>query len=75
MYNTRLLDLHRSFIPYDEFSLLKNVMQILIPLDITGGRIINRNGKLEAGVSSMTIRRRRAAMAEEVTQRAMWPSA
>ena len=33
--------LHRSFILYDELCLLKNLMEILIPCDITAGRLID----------------------------------
>ena len=31
--------LHRSFVPYDELCLLKNLMEILIPFYVTGGRL------------------------------------
>ena len=39
--------LHRSFVPYDEFSLFKNLTYILIPFDITAGRFINGNSDFE----------------------------
>ena len=46
--------LHRSFIPYDELCLLKNIMEILIPSDITDGRIIDGNRNFEARMGSAT---------------------
>ena len=49
-----MMVLHRSFIPYDELCLLKNLMEILIPFDITVGRRINGNRDFEAGMSSGT---------------------
>ena len=39
--------LYRSFIPYDELGLFKNLMQILIPFDIIAGRFIDGNKDLE----------------------------
>ena len=49
-----IMVLHRSFIPYDELCLLKNIMEILIPSDITGGRIIDGNRNFEARMGSAT---------------------
>ena len=40
--------LHRSFISYDELGLLKNLMEILIPFDITAGRFIDGSRDFEA---------------------------
>ena len=42
-----MMVLHRSFVPYDELGLLKNLMKILIPFDITAGRFINGNRDLK----------------------------
>ena len=46
--------LHWSFIPYDEFGLFKNIIEILIPSDITGGRFINGNRDFEVRMSGET---------------------
>ena len=43
-----MMVLHRSFIPYDELGLLKNLMKILITFDITAGRFIDGNRDFEA---------------------------
>ena len=42
-----MMVLHRSFVPYDELCLFKNLMD-LIPFDITAGRFINGNRDFEA---------------------------
>ena len=39
--------LHRSFVPNDEFCTLENLMEVVVPFDITGRGIVNGNRDLE----------------------------
>ena len=39
--------LHWSFIPNDKLSMLENLMEVVIPFDITGGGIVYGNRDLE----------------------------
>ena len=39
--------LHRSFIPNDEFYKFENLMEVVIPFNVTGRGVINGNRDLE----------------------------
>jgi hypothetical protein len=39
--------LHRSFIPNDKLCTLENLMEVVVPFDITGRGIVNGNRDLE----------------------------